>query len=899
MQNNIAQLLPEPSAPLTPMMQQYHAVKAEHPDCLVFYRMGDFYELFFDDAITASKILDIALTKRGKSEGTDIPMCGVPFHAYEQYMGKLIRAGQRVAICEQVETPEQAKARGGYKAVVRREVVRVVTPGTVTEDTLLDARENNYLAAVFVNDTQAAVAWADISTGDVAVQNCGKGELSGVLVTLNARETLMSLQQESTLAAFATGILTTQPERNFQPQHARARLLQTYGVQDLSVFGDFSDEEIGALGALHEYVTLTQKGAQNGLQAPQRKTGQQTMRIDAATRRSLELTQTLGGQKQGSLLHAIDRTLTSTGGRLLGQHFASPLAQADAVNARLDAVQWFAEQADLRRSLRGMLQSTSDLERALTRLHLGRGGPRDLAAIRDNLHHAAQMRHLLQSQALPTALQQCTQDLHFSAATLDFQQELHSALQDELPMLARDGGFIAAGYDAALDELRHLQHDGKTIIAQMQNKYAQASGISTLKIKHNFILGYFIEVSPTFADKAMNANDPAQGPDSRLFIHRQSLATAARFTTVELAELDKKISEASTRAVQNELTLFEQFVQKCQSLHSDIRRIAGALAHLDVFAAWAELAVTERYVRPIMDDSATFNITGGRHPVVEEALRAKRPPQKFAANDCDLHAGQRLWLLTGPNMAGKSTFLRQNAVIAVMAQMGSFVPAQAAQIGMVDALFSRVGAADDLAQGKSTFMMEMVETAAILHQATDRSLVILDEIGRGTATFDGLSLAWATLEHLHDKNKCRALFATHYHELTNLENSLPDVACYTLDIKEWKGDIVFLHTVIKGQANRSYGIHVAKLAGMPNTVISRAKDILSVLEAQPLGEAVHEKIVNLPLFNPAAMPEPASSPLATVPMPVHPLVAQLENIEPDNLSPREALEELFRLKALL
>lgn len=864
---------------LTPMMQQYTDVKNEHPDCLVFYRMGDFYELFFDDAVRASKVLDIALTKRGKSEGSEIPMCGVPFHAYEQYMGKLIRAGFKVAICEQIETAEQAKERGGYKALVKREVIRIVTPGTVTEEALLEARENNYLAVLY----QTSLAWADLSTGELCVQHIT--DANNAISVLRPKEIILPQGEFSDLVF--EGTLSEQPAPRFQSENGAARIKQLFDVTHLDAFGDFTKSDLAALGALIDYIALTQKNEAVALQPPVLHVEDDLLLIDGSTRRNLELTQTLQGQRAGSLMATIDRTVTNAGSRLLARHFNAPLAKAEAINKRLDAVTWTIEHSPTRQELRRLLERCPDIERALSRLTLGRGGPRDLAALRDGLLQACEIQPKLAND--PALLQTIKQNLGLPSALTDLVGDLRRALREDLPLLCRDGGFIAPGYSATIDELHGLQNDSKQIMAQLQAKYIAASSIPTLKIKHNNILGFFIEVTPTVADKAFHTPDPEKGPESRLFIHRQSLATAARFTTVELAELDKKISEADARCLQAELEIFDTLVTRIQQNGATIRIIADALAQLDVICGWGELALEQNYTKPIIDHSLQFTIAQGRHPVVEAALKASATA--FMPNDSDLTGGQRLWLLTGPNMAGKSTFLRQNAIIAFMAQIGSYVPANAAHIGIVDRLYSRVGAADDLAQGKSTFMVEMVETAAIVHQATERSLVILDEIGRGTATFDGLSIAWSTLEYLHNINKCRGLFATHYHELTRLENSLPQMKCFTLAVREWKNDIIFLHEVIKGSANRSYGIHVAKLAGMPKNLLARAQTLLHELEKNSVSQTLDDKIVNMPLFSATPSPAPGFSEPEQ-----NPVVTALHEIDPDSLSPREALEFLFTLK---
>lgn len=872
----IAEELEKPA--LTPMMQQYMIAKNEHPDCLVFYRMGDFYELFYDDAVKASKILDIALTKRGKTEGTAIPMCGVPFHAYEQYMGKLIRAGHKVAICEQTETAEQAKERGGYKALVKREVVRIITPGTVTEEALLEARENNYLAVLY----QTSLAWADLSTGELCVQHIT--DANNAIAVLQPKEII--LQQGEFNDLIFEGTLSEQPAARFQSENGAQRVKQLFDVTHLDAFGDFTKTDLAALGALIDYIALTQKNDAIALQPPILHVEDDLLLIDGSTRRNLELTQTLQGQRAGSLMATIDRTVTNSGSRLLARHFNAPLAKAEAINKRLDAVAWTIDQSSTRNELRRLLERCPDIERALSRLTLGRGGPRDLAALRDGLIQAREIQPLLQSDT--TLIKIIQTNLNLTSALTDLVHDLQHALCDDLPLLCRDGGFVAPGYSTIIDELHGLQNDSKKIMAQLQAKYIAASGITTLKIKHNNILGFFIEVTPTVADKAFHTPDPKKGADSRLFIHRQSLATAARFTTAELAELDKKISEADARCLAAELDIFDALITRIQQNGTTIRTIADALAQLDVICGWGELAVAQNYTKPLIDNSLQFTIKQGRHPVVEAAL--KSTATAFMPNDSDLTGSQRLWLLTGPNMAGKSTFLRQNAIITFMAQIGSYVPAAEAQIGVVDRLYSRVGAADDLAQGKSTFMVEMVETAAIVHQATERSLVILDEIGRGTATFDGLSIAWSTLEYLHNINKCRGLFATHYHELTRLENSLNHMKCFTLAVREWKNDIIFLHEVIKGSANRSYGIHVAKLAGMPKNLLARAQTLLQELEKNSVSQTLDEKIVNMPLFSSVQNPVPMTG------FAESPIMMALTEIDPDTLTPREALEFLFNLK---
>jgi DNA mismatch repair protein MutS len=864
----------------TPAMAQYLELKRQHADCLLFYRMGDFYELFFEDAAKAAAALDIQLTKRGKHEGADIPMCGVPVHAAEAYLARLIRQGFRVAVCEQMEEPAEAKKRGS-KAAIRRAVVRIVTPGTITEENLLDARRNNYLAALADAGGEMALAWLELSTGAFRLQPVKPTGLGAALARLAPGELLVPERLVARPELFELlgewkSVLTPLPNARFDSENGRRRLEALFAVKALDAFGSFARAELAAGGALVDYVELTQQGKLPLLQPPRRLRIDAVMEIDAATRRNLELTETLSGERRGSLLATIDRTVTGAGARLLAEHLASPLTDPRAIDTRLDAVGFFLDDERLRDSLRQVLRRCPDIERAMARLALGRGGPRDLAALRDTLGETAGLRAMLGAIATkPALIQRAERDLGEHGT---FVARLARALAAELPVITREGGFIAAGYSPELDELRLLRDESRRMVANLQARYAAETGVPSLKIRHNNVLGYYIEVTPAHAEKLR------QG-----FIHRQTMANAMRFSTVELGELESKIASAADRAVALELKFFDDLVAEAKARGAEIARAATALARLDVAAALAELAASERYCRPVVDDSLAFAVVNGRHPVVEAALRSSQAGS-FVGNDCDLKAGQRLWLLTGPNMAGKSTFLRQNALIAILAQAGSYVPAERAHLGVVDRLFSRVGAADDLARGRSTFMVEMVETAAILNQAGERALVILDEIGRGTATFDGLSIAWAAVEHLHDVNRCRALFATHYHELTALAAKLDHLACYTMRVKEWQGDVVFLHEVAPGAADRSYGIHVAKLAGLPPAVVARAEEVLALLEKGEQSGALARLAEDLPLFS-AARPAPPPEKHAA-------LAAALDGIEPDALTPRAALELVYRLTAM-
>ncbi len=878
-------------AKVTPMMEQYLSIKGANPDCLLFYRMGDFYELFFEDAVQAAAALDITLTKRGHHDGQDIPMCGVPVHAAETYLSRLIRKGFRVAVCEQTEDPAEAKKRGS-KSVVARDVVRVVTPGTLTEDTLLDARSNNYLAALAQVGGGAsggmALAWLDVSTGDFRVQSVVDGSVAAVLSRVNPGELLVPkrlTERQDLYDLFADwrDELAIQADSLFDSVNAEKRLKEQYGVAALDAFGDYERAELSAAGALLDYVRLTQVGKVPHLSPPRKLNAGAIMEIDQATRRNLELTRTLSGDRAGSLLDTIDRTVTGGGARLLANRLSAPLTDRQAIEARYDAVGFFLEQAALRDDLRAVLRGAPDLERALSRITVGRGGPRDLAAIRDGLGLTASIKDLLGKNApLPALLAEAERDLGVHDVLVD---RLTRALADDLPLITRDGGFIRAGYAPHLDEVRNLRDHSRKLIAGLEGRYRQETGIDNLKIKHNNVLGYFIEISSRHASRMGDA-----------FIHRQTMSNAMRYYSPELGDLARSISEAGDKAQALEQELFDDLIGEVTARVAEIGLAAAALAGLDWAAALADLAEERRYARPKVTDDLSFRIVGGRHPVVEAAL-ARDGEQPFVANDCDLSRDRHLWLLTGPNMAGKSTFLRQNALIAVLAQSGAFVPAEEAEIGVVDRLFSRVGASDDLARGRSTFMVEMVETATILNQATERSLVILDEIGRGTATFDGLSIAWACVEHLHDAARSRALFATHYHELTALAERLPSLAPHCMRVKEWQGEVVFLHEVAAGAADRSYGIHVARLAGLPAPVVARAEEVLHTLERGEQSGAVTRLIDDLPLFQAAAQPKTAPGEAAdTAP---HPALEVLEGIDPDDLTPREALDALYRLSRML
>ncbi|HSI41867.1 MAG TPA: DNA mismatch repair protein MutS [Xanthobacteraceae bacterium] len=896
---------PDPSRDVervSPMMAQYIEIKTANPDSLLFYRMGDFYELFFDDAQAAARTLGIALTKRGKHLGDDIPMCGVPVQRSEEYLHKLIAAGHRVAVCDQLEDPAEAKKRGA-RSVVRRDVTRLVTPGTLTEDALLDARRENVLAALARNRGGEAeghvyaLALADISTGSFRVVETTFARLAADLARFDPAELLVSdaVYDESELRPVWRDLpaVTPLPKEAFDGAGAERRLSAFFGVATLDAFGAFSRTELTAAAALVSYVERTQLGRRPPLAPPVREAGREVMVIDPATRANLELLRTTTGERTGSLIAAIDRTVTAAGARLLARRLAEPLTDPEAIGHRLDAVEHLAERGELRARLHQRLAGAPDLARALSRLALGRGGPRDLAALAMGLREGAQMAALIDAAAPPSEL--ATAALALRAVDPALAARLGAALADELPVYRRDGGFIRAGFDDELDATRALRDESRQVVAALERRYAEETGIRTLKIRHNAVLGYFIEVGAQHAERLLR-----EPPFAATFVHRQTMAGAVRFTSIELGELQTRIATAGERALALEQAMFDALVERALAETDAIRSCAGALALVDVAAGLARLAIEEGHVRPQVDGGLDFVVEAGRHPVVEQALRqnAASSGGTFVANDCDLSPPEaakagRIVLVTGPNMAGKSTFLRQNALIAILAQCGAFVPARRVRLGVVDRLFSRVGAADDLARGRSTFMVEMVETAAILNQATRRSLVILDEIGRGTATFDGLSIAWASLEHLHESNACRGLFATHFHELTALSQRLARLVNATVRVKEWEGEVVFLHEVVPGAADRSYGIQVAKLAGLPLAVVERARAVLAELESADRAAPTRRILDDLPLFAAAARPVAPAKP-----DPVAAAVAStLEGIDPDEMTPREALEALYRLKS--
>ncbi|KRA80487.1 DNA mismatch repair protein MutS [Altererythrobacter sp. Root672] len=863
------------------MMAQYLTLKREAGDCLLFYRMGDFFELFFDDAKTASAVLDIALTSRGEHDGAPIPMCGVPVHAAEGYLARLIKAGCRVAIAEQIESPEEAKKRGGSKALVARDIVRFVTAGTLTEEALLEPRRANVLAAVCEMRGMAGIAACDISTGRMELEECALADLGAALARLSASEVVIPedlpsrLREGSGVGLLPAGAIP-RSAHEFSSDGGEARLKGIHGVATLDGFGMFTRPMLAAACGLIAYLDHVGRGNLPLLLPPEGRSTGEVLAMDEATRGSLEIVESQGGGRAGSLLAAVDRCVTGAGARQLAEDLAAPLAQKAAIDERLNLVQWLYADPLLRADLRDVLRALPDLGRALGRIVAGRGSPRDLGQIRDGLSEARRVHDHLQGKPdKPALLEALVPRLGGHGALTD---HLSRALVQTPPTERSSGGFIAEGYDAALDELRRVSGNARRAIAALESRYRDETGIAALKIRHNGVLGYFIEVPAKHADRLM-------APDSG-FTHRQTMAGAVRFNSLHLHEEASRIAEAGGHALVAEEAHFEELVSEVVADRERIAATAAALARLDVSAGQAERAAEGGWSRPEIVEDACLEIEGGRHPVVEAALA--QAGERFVANDCRLGPSDRLWLVGGPNMGGKSTFLRQNALVVLLAQAGGFVPAARARVGLVDRLFSRVGAADNLARGRSTFMVEMVETAAILAQATERSFVILDEVGRGTSTYDGLALAWAVAEAIHENNRCRCLFATHYHELARLAETCPALSLHHVRAKEWKGDLVLLHEVAEGAADRSYGLAVAKLAGVPKPVVARARAVLDKLEkgrAETGGLAAG--LGELPLFAAAAHLEEESRDT---------LRDRLHGLDIDALTPREALDLLYDLK---
>ena len=886
----------------TPAMDRFLELKREHSEYVLFYRMGDFYELFFEDAVRVSEALGLTLTTRSKLGDKDIPMCGVPFHAYELYLSRLIKMGFKVAIAEQTEDPKEAKKRKGANAIVRRDVVRLVTAGTLTEETMLDARKNNYIVSTCVREREVGLAWVDISTGAFFMQKIETGKQSSYEILNSAlskfdpeeilfEDRLLDKPEFFPLFGEYRDKFAMRSKALYNYESALNTLKRAYKVETLDSFGDFSKIELVAAGVLFDYIETTQKGKMPRIQMPKRILGSDIMEVDATTRRSLDLLNP-SSEKGISLLKVIDKTITGAGARLLAERLSMPLMDINAINDRFDCVSFFVDNPMVRGEIREVLRRCLDAERAIGRLSIERSGPRDLYDLAVTLRMVPQLKETIigfktyQKDSVysttPMYLFELVNGFYNHSELVSDILDMIVCDREVLPKKVRDGGFIKDGAYAPLDYLRNIRTLSEEKCENLRKKYVDITGVTGLRVKNNSIIGYYVEVPSKSASVLI---------ESGMFIHRQSVLNAVRFTTEELMELEKEVLSADEEALNLELEIFERLREFALGQADKIIRSAEIIAELDVASSLAELAVECNYVRPIVDKSLDFEVIEGRHPVVEAALKFDGT-KSFVGNDCKFdYDVDRIWLLTGPNMAGKSTFLRQNALIAIMAQMGSFVPAKSARIGVVDKVFSRVGASDDLARGRSTFMVEMVETAAILNRATARSFVILDEIGRGTATFDGLSIAWSVVEHLSEVNKCRTIFATHYHELTKLKDRLDALSLRCMKIKEYNGEVIFMHEVISGSADRSYGIHVAKLAGLPELTVERAEQVLKLLEAEKQHKVMSSVDVDLPLFATLYEQKKQEEP--------SPVLLELENLDVDNLSPREALDVLYHLKSIL
>jgi len=875
---------------ITPMMAQYFSIKKNYTDALLFYRMGDFYELFFDDAIKASEALNIILTSRGKHLEQEIPMCGVPVHSANNYLLSLIKNGFKVAVCEQLENPVEAKKRG-YKAIVKRDVVRVITPGTLTEDSLLEAHENNFLGSLSEIRGSLALAWVDISTGDFVVTSCNKKNLRALILRLNLKELLVSDDLMDKLSdEYKDFNLTLTPVSNaiYESTFAKKQICDFYGVKTLGGFGAFSRAELSAINSVITYLELTQKDTLPNLKRPFKEVSTDALQIDSFTRSNLEIVRSLSGEKGGSLLDAIDKTITACGARLLTSRLSNPSSNKTVIIDRLNDLGVFYKNNNDRKNLQLELKNILDVERALTRISLNRFVPRDLSAIGNSLRNCDKIYFYLKNIKPSDAL---SFDIKKLSGHKVLIKTIDEALREDLSNNIKDGGFIKAGYNEELDKQRNLRDKGAKLLSSMQQKLISLSKVSSLKIKHNNVLGYFIEIPTRHSQKFLSP------PLSDVFIHRQTTANSIRFTTTELGKAESNILNATSAALNIEIDILNKIQKKILKNSHKILDTARILAIVDVNCALSQTAQENDWCKPIIDDSRNFEIVNGRHPVVEKALK-KTSERSFIPNSCNLSCegnNANIWLITGPNMAGKSTFLRQNALMVILAQMGSYVPAKSAKIGIVDQLFSRIGASDDIAKGNSTFMMEMVETAVILNQATMKSLVILDEIGRGTSTFDGLSIAWATLEYLHEKNLSRGLFATHYHELTTLSKNLNGLTNATVKIKEHNDEIIFLYEVGLGTADKSYGVQVAKLAGMPSEVLKRAKTVLMELSMDKNINPSKKDILldDLPLFDIKLKNQTVYSSKESQ------LKKQINELKPDELTPRQALEVIYDLKKSL
>ena len=861
---------------MTPMMQQFLLVKERHKDAILLFRAGDFYETFYEDAEVASRVLGITLTSRDKGSASPVPMAGVPYHSVDPYIRKLIKAGYRVAICEQMEDPKEAKG------LVQRDVTRVITPGTLTDDALLESKSSNYLVGLYPDGARTGLAWVDLSAGRFVVADVPAELLMDELTRIAPAECLLP---DSLHAAGGPEVeriqqvlqvpLTPRPDHAFERRNALKALLDHFRVISLAGFGcEDAGPAVQAAGAVIDYLNETQKTSIDHVAKLEKLESDRYVLLNETTQRSLELVETMRTrERRGSLLWVLDRTVTAMGARLLREWIIYPLRDLGRIRERQAAVGELHAGHVLRENARSILEHVYDLERINARITTGRANPRDLVALKDSAASLPRLRTALAGCASPLLA-----ELRDGLDTLDdLQQLVASAIVDEPPMVVREGGMIRDGWNAELDDLRAVRRDGRSWIARYQAQEARRTGIDSLKVGFNKVFGYYIEITNAKAGKV---------PDD--YIRRQTLKNAERYVTTELKDYEDRVLHAEERGQELEYKIFNDVRDSVARHGARIQAAAAAVARLDALASLAQVAAERRYVAPAVDDTRDLQITDGRHPVLEAAEQG----EPFVPNDVLLDGENRVLIITGPNMAGKSTYIRQVALLTLMAHVGSFIPAKSARIGVVDRIFARVGASDELARGRSTFMVEMSETAGILNNATDRSLIVLDEIGRGTSTFDGVSIAWAVTEYIYEKVRARTLFATHYHELTELALVLPAVRNYNIAVREWHDEIIFLRKILPGGTDKSYGIHVARLAGIPREVIERSRDILVRLEAETLD------FENKPKFAPSKVraKKPREMQMTLFGSPHDETIEKIRKLPVDDLTPVEALVKLQEIR---
>jgi DNA mismatch repair protein MutS len=861
---------------VTPMMKQYLENKEKHPDCLLFFRMGDFYELFHEDAKKAAPILEVTLTRRGKTEGQNIPMCGVPHHSVDVYIQKIIKSGHKVAICDQLESPEEAKKRG-YNAIVKRDVTRVITQGTLTEDNLLEGKAANYLAALVIKKDDVAIAYAELSTMDFFVLPSSHDSLANDLARINPSELLIAddliikKELKQMLIDFKSKMVAF-PEHFFGTEKCTRRIKDNFSLHTIESLGKFSKAQAASVGALLDYLCITQKKDKVTLKFPKLISCSDFVVIDKNTIRNLEIFSSIG-EHGCSLFQIIDKTNTNAGGRLLKKFLAFPSKNISTINARLNFVEQFITNKFLIEGTTENLKTMPDLERSIARLTIGRGSPRDLYQIRQALENAGALAEVL-ARCEDAALKKLSTKLIAGRKIL----ELLNTTLVNYDVFTSQGDLIIRNRNTKLAELYDFRDNSREILDNLKEEYKNKTGIQNLKLEFNNMIGYYLEVTKSHVNKIKSDE----------FIQRQTMVNGVRYVTTKLKEVEEKVLNVKAQIEILTHKIFLELSENIIDARKELLEVARTTAFVDVINSFAKLSIEQNYCRPVVDTSHEIKIKDGRHPVVEHEL-SKEGSDRFIANDCELKEGQRAWLITGPNMSGKSTFLRQNALITLLAHVGSYVPASAATIGLVDRIFTRIGAEDDLAKGRSTFLVEMIETATILNQATEQSLIILDEVGRGTSTYDGIAIAWSCLEYIHDNKKPRTLFSTHYHELVELSSDLSNLKCYTVSVKEWQDKVIFMRKLVPGVASHSYGLNVAAIAGLPRSVITRAKEVLNNLHVPD------NKKNQLQLKEETVQPDLFQKKTDTSLLKIK---TELDKLDVDNLSPKEALNKLYSLKEI-